>query len=408
MRVMFLNDRLSAAGGSERTLRAQVLGLLARGHAVHLALPAKEVELCRTDPDFREVTWTAVEEAAGFRTARHAAMRLVRAAMDWKADVLEVVNVGGLLGPLGIIHLERHLPVVHAFRDVRPTCPRGDRVLPTGGLCEDQSGLRCLRRGCIPPGQEPRGFRALVDSRLRREALRRAAGVVVESQAMGTLLRKVGVPGSRITVTPLQVEAPTVVKKQPSDCPPTVLGSGLLDNPTKGLSFLLEAFAALQHPDARLLLTGRPGKAWTIGMEALGSRLDPTRVDILGWLQEEELQETLESVRVSAFPSRFFESFGLAGAEASAWERPVVAVDCKGSREWLVDGVTGTLVDRDANKDFTQALDGYLSNPELADKHGAAGRIMIQKRFHPTALLESIEAVYQKAIMAFPNREMSA
>ncbi|MGB0953125.1 MAG: glycosyltransferase family 4 protein [Planctomycetota bacterium] len=400
---MFLNDRLSAAGGSERTLRAQILGLIQRGHAVHVVLPPQEVEACLQDPALQDVQWTRLESSAGFRSARVAAMRLAAVAREWNTDIIEVVNVGGLLGPMGVLHLERQFPVVHAFRDVRATCPRGDRVLPQDRLCEDLAGLRCLRRRCIEKDREPRGVRALVDSRLRLEALRQAPAVVAESEPMAALLRSLGVKQASITTPPLQVETPPLIAQLPSACAPVILGSGLLCNPTKGLSFLLDAFSRLQHPHARLALTGMPGKAWEDAWERFGHKIDCERIDVLGWLDDATLLQTIQSSRVAAFPSRFYESFGLAGAEASASARPVVAVDCKGSQEWLQDGVSGRLVARDHVEGFAAALDAYLEDPILADLHGQAGRAYMQQRFHPEALLDATLEVYQHVLASSPQ-----
>ena len=398
MRLMLINDRLRPTGGSERTLKSQIQGLLARGHQILAVVPQEELEFCQDAATWKGVEWFSIPHAAGFRSALHAATLIQAQAQEWKADVIEVVNIGGLLGPTGVIELSKHFPLVHAFRDVRPTCPRGDRDLGAKGLCEDRASLRCIARGCMTPQHEPRGWRGVVDSRLRLRALRSAHAVVTESQAMLDLLQKFGVNPSRLFLPPLHVKVPQQLGPPPSACPPTILGMGLLSNPTKGLRHLLQAFATIPDQDARLRFSGKPGPAWGQVQDLVQRHGLEQRIDVLGWLDDETLQHELSHCRTLAFPSRYFESFGLAGAEASAHARPVVASDCRGSRDWVKHQVTGQIVERNSHTAMAEALQQYLQNPQLADEHGAAGRDFIAGRFTRNAMIDALELVYRSVL----------
>ncbi|PCJ53425.1 MAG: hypothetical protein COA70_09000 [Planctomycetota bacterium] len=398
MRLMLINDRLRPTGGSERTLKSQIQGLIARGHQVLAVVPEEELEYCQSAETWQGVEWFSIAHAAGFRSALHAANLIREQAQAWQADVLEVVNIGGLLGPTGVIELCKHLPVVHAFRDVRPTCPRGDRDLGEKGLCEDRASLRCMTRSCMTPQHEPRGWRGVLDSRLRLRALRSAHAVVTESHAMLELLKKFGVKESRLFLPPLHVDLPQQLGPPPSACPPTILGLGLLSNPTKGLSHLLQAFAAIPNQEARLRLSGIPGAAWKQVQDFVQQHNLEQRIELLGWLEEEALQQELSHCRTLAFPSRYFESFGLAGAEASAHARPVVASDCRGAHDWVKHQITGQIVERNSHTAMADALQSYLEDPQLADEHGVAGREYISQRFTRNAMIDALELVYQSVL----------
>lgn len=397
MRLLLVNDRVRPHGGSEHTVRAQIAGLLRRGHALAVMAPPEEAEAGRADPQLAGAEWLPVQHGAGFRTALRAAAEIEAQARAFGADLIEVVNIGGLLGPRGTLRLARRWALVHACRDVRPTCPRGDRALPRGGLCADRCGFVCLRRRCLGPEHEPRGLRAVVDGRLRWRALGAARAIVVESTSMAQLLAATGVPPPRLTVAPVPVHAPAAARTADAT-PPVILGVGLLGDPRKGLVHLARAFARLSAPGARLRLTGRPGAAWEQARPWLKTAAG--RVEVLGWLGETELQAERGEARVAAFPSRFFESFGLAGAECAAAGRPVVAVDCGGPREWIRDGHTGRIVDREDPQAMAAALERYLAEPQLAADHGRAARQLVAQRFTERAFLDALEQVYAEAARA--------
>lgn len=398
MRIVLVNDRVTPAGGSEHTLRAQIAGLVARGHQLLVVAPPAEAEAGARDPEFAGVEWHAAAPGTGLFSARPAALGILAAAGRFGADLIEVVNLGGFLGPRGTLRFPAALPLVHACRDVRPTCPRTDRALPGGGLCHDPMGRICLQRHCMGPEHEPRGWRGLLDYRLRFRALSQAGAVVVEGRAVSELLQDLGIPTTRIHMPPLYVKSPPLPPPPPSEAPPQVLGIGLLNDPRKGLEHLARAFATVKTRGARLRLTGKPGPAWA-QLKALVDELEVAgRIDVLGWLDDAQLFAELARARVAAFPSRFFESFGLAGAEAAAAGRPVVAVDCGGPSEWLLDGETGAIVDREHPAAMGAALARYLEDPALADAHGQAGREHVTGRFTLEAFLAGTERVYEAVL----------
>jgi glycosyltransferase involved in cell wall biosynthesis len=75
------------------------------------------------------------------------------------------------------------------------------------------------------------------------------------------------------------------------------------------------------------------------------------------------------------------ESFGLVLVEAMACGLPLVACAAAGPSEIVVDGKTGTLVGVDDESGFRQAVEFYLRNPTIANKHGAEGRKRAEQMF---------------------------
>jgi glycosyltransferase involved in cell wall biosynthesis len=71
----------------------------------------------------------------------------------------------------------------------------------------------------------------------------------------------------------------------------------------------------------------------------------------------------------------------MAGPEAMAYGKPVVAFDVGGVRDWLVHGVNGLLVPRGDTAGLATAITELLTSSELRAQLGAAARDYVTERF---------------------------
>jgi len=145
---------------------------------------------------------------------------------------------------------------------------------------------------------------------------RRADAVITISEfARQRMVELLGIPGDRIRVAHLGVDADQFVPN-----------SGARDDfvlyPARGWKHknharLIQAMAAVRsaRPELRLVLTGG-------GLESLGDL--PDWVDVRGLVSEAELRELYRRAAVLAFPS-LYEGFGLPPLEAMASGCPVAA-----------------------------------------------------------------------------------
>lgn len=129
--------------------------------------------------------------------------------------------------------------------------------------------------------------------------------------------------------------------------------------PHKNSAALVEAFALLDAPEYKLVLSGNPDDACVTTAARLGVT---DRVIFAGRIPEEQLADYYRGADIAAFPS-LYEGFGIPAVEAMACGTPVVASNTTSLPE--VVGTTGVLVDPHDVSDIAAGLAEVLNDETL-------------------------------------------
>ena len=169
--------------------------------------------------------------------------------------------------------------------------------------------------------------------------------------------------------------------------PPRVIAVGRMVR-RKGFDTLLDAWSlhqqSLSH-QGELVLVGDGPERHRLERQATAAGL--TNVIFTGPLDRNGVLTQLQRADVFTLPFRTRlggldpEGLGLAALEAAACELPVVVGRSGGAPETVRRGVTGYVVDPDDPYELAGRLDDLLSDPELARRLGAAGRVMVGERY---------------------------
>lgn len=159
----------------------------------------------------------------------------------------------------------------------------------------------------------------------------------------------------------------------------------------KGADTLVEAFAQVDVPDARLMIAGRGAELENLKAQA--ERLGVAgRVEFLGL--RDDVDQLLHQVDVFVHPARWEEAFGYSVAEAMACGLPVVSTDRGALGELIEDGVTGRLVPAEDPAAMARAISALLGDPGEAARLGAAARAKAEREFdYRRAVADMIEVV---------------
>jgi glycogen(starch) synthase len=165
----------------------------------------------------------------------------------------------------------------------------------------------------------------------------------------------------------------------------------------KGFDLALTAFSTLvgRFPKLRMIIASdgpaRPD------LERQTAELGLTEaVDFIGWVESAKIPALLNSATVVLVPSRVIEGFGLVAMEAAMMGRPVVATRSGGLSEVVIDGQTGSIVERENCDALAAAIAHLLDHPDVAAEMGRAARNRAQAMFGWERHVDAFEALYRR------------
>ncbi len=370
MRIALVHQDGGARGGAERYLDVLARALAARGHQVS-----------RWDPGA-----TSAAEVARAGDVVH---------VHHVADTAFVAALAG--SPAA---------VVWSIHDLRPVCPGSNRLDREDHACNRFAARRCAVQATIGRCAGLSRWPLASVLRVHRWArwvrsFARRWPVVVASVAMRDRVASQGWPEGAITVAPYPVELPALGARSASSGS-GVLFAGRLVEPDKGLGLLAEVLARLPPATRGVIAGDGPSRSWLSARLAELGAAD--RVELTGWLESGALSERLDAAAVVVMTSAWPEPSGLAGLEALAHARPVVATDVGGVAEWLREGETGYRVPAGDVVVMVDRVRGLLADPPRRDALGAAGRAWVERHRSPAAHAARLERLYASVAGGGPAR----
>lgn len=226
---------------------------------------------------------------------------------------------------------------------------------------------------------------------LERDALNRADGAVVLSEAMREVLIELGVRRP-IAVVPPHVDSDVIRPlPRPPGHPPTVLYSGAFAR-KQGLEQVLEMARHLQilRPDARILLRGQGGLEEELKAQAVALGL--TNTEFAPLAAKERLAEAMAEGDVHLVPQRpEGAAFAMPGKAVTilAAGRPFVCTCLPGSTLARLEGEIDAFVSTppDAPEAMAKAVAALLADPDRRAAMGRRGRAWVEANASRPAVL---------------------
>jgi len=167
----------------------------------------------------------------------------------------------------------------------------------------------------------------------------------------------------------------------------------------KNLARLLDAMAQVRHPKLHLLIVGDgPEKA---NLAAQAQQLGMAdRVHLKGFVSEVDKLRLLQAADIFTLPS-LHEAFGIVYIEGMLAGLPVIAAKPGGQEDFLSDGVTGYLVDREDTAALRDAIQRLADDPQKRRAMGQAARDQAQT-FTPARTAARYEALFERLVGGNP------
>jgi glycosyltransferase involved in cell wall biosynthesis len=166
--------------------------------------------------------------------------------------------------------------------------------------------------------------------------------------------------------------------------------------PDKNHADLIRAWADVVsvHPKATLLIVGDGPSRGDIERAVSAAGIGES-VRFLG--RREDIPEILCAVD-GVVSASVDEALPMALIEAGACSIPIVATDAGGTREIVVDGVTGRLVPVRDVPALTEALLHTIEDPVRAQRYGAAARALVCAKYSMTTWHHQLERLYSEVV----------
>lgn len=139
-------------------------------------------------------------------------------------------------------------------------------------------------------------------------------------------------------------------------------------NRNKNHEVILYAIAKTGNPRIHYGVCGKGERAEYLGRlaEELGIG---SQFTLFGFRRD--IPDMLQCADCFAFPSKR-EGLGIAAIEAMAGGIPLITSDCRGTREYMEDGVTGYVCRSGSAEEYAEAITRMMENPEDRKRMGLA------------------------------------
>ncbi len=385
MRVALVHNRYLERGGEDTVVEHTGELLAKAGHQVHHLVV-----------DNREEIGTSRLGAVrtGLRARWNpASARRVEALLDaHPVDVAHVHNFFPVLSPsvYGAFRA-RGVPVVQTLHNYRLLCANG-LFFRAGRPCEEcvaRGPWNAVRHGCYRGSRlQTAVWSEQAAHHARRRTWRRDVDLfTTPSEYARARLWAADLPAARVRVLPNPVPDPG----EPRPGGEGAVFVGRL-SPEKGVAHLLEAWRELGDTPLTIVGTGPEEAALRERARSLPA------VRFTGALSREGVDAELRRASFAVVPSLWYETFGMAAAEAMALGTPVVAPRRTAVEELLESGRAGLLFDRGDLRGLAQACSALAFDPERARFLGEEARALYEETLVADLALDRLLCVYEEAI----------
>ena len=292
---------------------------------------------------------------------------------------------------LGSNHIGATRKLADILRDFRPDVA----LAAISGSCVKLVAAAALARSPVPVIVSYHGFQEYLTGHLAKLAYwgmpvmnRRVARIVAVSDGLHReLIERWGADrGKTVRIhnpATIDLAGAAATAGDLAARPDVVLAAGRL-SPEKGVDVLIDAFARVRRPEARLLIAGEGPERGRLERQARDLGI-ADRITFLG--QIADVRPLYRDARVLAVPSRT-EAFGMVVVEALAHGLPIVATACTGPTEILDGGRFGRLVPVEDAASLAAGIDLALADPgDPEPRFARAADFSLEKGFGEWARL---------------------
>ena len=313
---------------------------------------------------------------------------------DTKPDIAHLHNIYHQISP-SILHVlkKNKIPTAMTVHDFKLMCPIY-LFYTRGRVCERCKKYRyynCVLQKCAKGSYSASAVNMveMYVHRMLRIYKDNINVFICPSEFLKDKLVEYGFDESKLVVIPHSVESENI--QAGSGEGKYILYFGRLSQ-EKGVKTLLRAMESLSEVNLKIAGSGPQEEE----LKGIVKDKGLNNVEFLGYLFGQDLTKVIDESSLAVVPSKSYETFGLAAAEALSHGKPVIASKLGALPEVVQDSQTGYLFESGNSDDLASKIRKMLASPEAVAEMGERGREYVEKNLSAERHYQELEKVYQK------------
>jgi len=168
----------------------------------------------------------------------------------------------------------------------------------------------------------------------------------------------------------------------------------------KNLETMIKAIKIVKenYPQISLLILGDGPERENI-LKLINDLELKENVKLFGFVSSDEKNNQLATSNALLFPS-ICEGFGLVILEAFAHSMPVLVSDIRPMSDIVAHGKTGYVIEPHNEKEWAKFIQEIIKNPEIANKMGNEGKLILDKRYNINDMKNKVITMYNQVLQS--------
>ncbi len=289
---------------------------------------------------------------------------------------------------------KKNIPIVFTAHDLQPICP-ASAMLCKGKICSKclkNSKYYCFKNKCMKDSFLKSLLGAIEGNVYRKKKIyNKIDTIIAPSKFLSTMLKEEGI-NTKILTIPNYVEK--VKSNNNAREEDYICYIGRLSK-EKGINNLLYAFSKQKY--GKLFIAGDGPEKENISKYIKQNNLE-NRVRLLGFINKEEVQKTIEKSSFVVVPSIWYENCPYSVLETLSIGKPIIGANIGGIPELIEDQKNGYLYEYNDTQKLAELIEKLFVNSDLRKKMGAYSKKMSQTRYNSEVYYKKIFKIYKELI----------
>lgn len=330
--------------------------------------------------------------------------KMIYAIDDFKPDLIHVNNFQRQLSS-SIIKAanDRNIPVVFTAHDVQAICPAITMIDNDKNVCElcmNGKYFNCVKKSCNKVSKAKSLIGALEGYYYRNKKVysKGIDYIITPSEFYRTKFIEDGINPNHIeAIHNFIIASDYNVETEIGDY---ALYFGRLSK-EKGINNLIKAFAKCKN--GSLYIAGEGPEKDNIERFIKDNKLSK-RVKLLGFLNKEQMTDTIRKARFIVVPSIWYENCPYSVMETLAIGKPVIGANIAGIPELVINNKNGYTYKYDDINELSEKMNILFEDEKLISKFSRKAKEM-SKKYDKEKYYERIIKIYKKVVCEYEKRK---